>query len=310
MQAQWDAYRAPPPELHTEAPAPDDDGFPGCFSKSSTVSVQNKGVVQISEVDVRDPVLTASGTYQQIYALAHKNSNNHNATYTEREFLRIHTLQNFGSALEITGEHLIYVMGKDYPVRADSVQVGDTLVSAIYESGARVTKIETIYRADGLYAPMSPDGTIIVNGIVSSCYVALQQYPKSAGNGQYVMFADGESTGISQHTFAHMLLSPVRMACIGISSGVCDTFNDDGLAYFVQIGSAITNFACQQSALVQRILFLLFVGVFGTLFTLECVLGPTLSAFAIVIGLFAVARRFLPVSAGAHGHTTAKTKQL
>lgn len=218
-----------------------------------------------------DQVLTSSG-YQTMYALVHQNSEQQQSA----DFLQIYTDKNPGKPLEITGGHMVAVADKIYPVPALAVRPGDVLQSSEWpKEGMRVTKIKTVHRT-GLYAPMTTDGTVVVDGVVASCYVALAQ-----NQGEYLELQGGISSGLSQQLFAHMSLSPVRMACMGISMKICQAYDEDGMAYFARAGFALVDFWYAQALPVQILLLALFVLVWGFLFAIESMFGPKLSVLVI-----------------------------
>lgn len=224
----------------------------------------------MSKLEIGDQVQTAYG-YQPIYGFAHKD------TDMPVKFQRIYTKEK-ADPLEVTGEHLIFMAGEPHPVRADTVVPGAVL-STTDSAGASVTKIDFIHRY-GKFAPLTLDGTIVVDGIVSSCYVSLQHNsePNWVLGGKY-------NTPIAQHLLAHMGLAPVRLACMGISGEFCKSYNADGFSHFVEIGIALSDFINNQPMLLQSMLSIAFLVVFGFIYALECVLGPKLALFALALGL-------------------------
>lgn len=54
---------------------------------------------------------------------------------------------------------------------AKKVEVGDSLVDQTFKL-KQVTQIRTV-ELEGLYAPLSQSGTIIVNGFTTSCYAGI-----------------------------------------------------------------------------------------------------------------------------------------
>ena len=74
-------------------------------------------------------------------------------------------------------------------VRAEQVSVGDML------GDKKVTSIIST-KSTGLYAPITYDGSIVVNGIKSSCYVEMLDHVPA-----------------DQHHFVHMFFSLQRAAC-------------------------------------------------------------------------------------------------
>ena len=200
------------------------------------------------------------------------------------KFLRIYTKEQ-ADPLEVTGEHLIFLAGKPHPVRADTVAPGDVLSKAD-STGATVTKIDSIHRY-GKFAPLTLDGTIVVDGIVSSCYVSLQHNtePTWVLGGNFI-------TPIAQHLLAHMGLAPARLACMGISGEFCKSYNADGFSHFVEIGIALSNFIDNQPMILQSMLSIAFLGSFGFIYALECVMGPKLALFALALGVLVAIGKF------------------
>ncbi|CAB9497601.1 Extracellular metalloprotease [Seminavis robusta] len=246
-----------------------------CFSKLATVPVQFAGATEMSKLRIGDHVLTSSG-YAPIYGFAHDD------TTTKASFLQIYTENSSKNPLEMTGEHLVYLPNQSNPVRADSIKVGHVLANEA--DGARVTKIGKVTR-EGLYAPLTPDGTIVVDGIVCSCYVSLQTDEK-----EYVSLKGGFSTVFSQHVISHMWLAPVRMICLGVSTDLCDSFDgESGMAHFAELGFAIARHVQRQSFLVQVISLIIYLLVLVPLVALESIAGPRWSICVLGTGIIAAA---------------------
>jgi len=262
---------APSPTATVPIPVPAPSPTPAdndciCFSGMATVPVENLGPVPMSELTVGIKVLTTKG-FQEIYGFAHFN------TTTTTTFLRFQT-RDLQSSLEISGEHLVYIMGESQPVRAATVKVGDVLHDE--HVGATVTSVDTVTRM-GFYAPLTFDGTLIVDGIVSSCYASLQKDAR-----MYVELQGSIATWFSQHFMIHIFFAPVRMFCWG---GWCKSYDNSWLDPLVTQGLAVANFADKQRPSVQ----ILFVGihllVFGSWFLAEklCAYAFTLAALMLIL---------------------------
>ena len=162
----WLKYRIPnqptiapiavsyPPVAPTAAPTAD-DGL--CFSSQSKVLVQNVGEVPIHNLQVGTKVLTANG-YQTFYGYVHEN---HHAV---TEFLQIHTQQQQGKPLEVSKQHLVFLNDNTKPVPAHLIRPGDVLQNPLSTEGNVVQKVTTAKRK-GIYAPLTTDGTIVVDVI-------------------------------------------------------------------------------------------------------------------------------------------------
>jgi len=213
----------------------DDDGDGEvCFSGNMEVVVQGKGVVPMEALQVGDYVKIGSGeVFEQVYAFGHR------VPQKYAEFVQLHT--NAGTPLEMTGEHLVFVDGKTNPVRADSIKVGDVL-QAEGNNGV-VEKIELVTR-NGIYNPLTISGTIQVNGIAASSYIAFQKE-----NNEYAEFQGGIEV-MSHHDAAHIAMTPYRFYCTALAT--CD-INDasSSMPVYVSMGIELIQWSKQQHILVQ-----------------------------------------------------------
>lgn len=280
MHAQHSAFRfsttldSPGPTKSPGAPTPAPTcSSPACFSEMDTVSVQGMGAVKMSKLQLGDKVLTTRG-YQTIYAFAH------NDTTTRAQFLQIHTVGG-SKPVEVTENHLIFVVDKVHPIRAVSVRKGDVLKGA--QGALIVSKVERVER-QGLYAPLTATGTIIVDGVVSSCYIALDHHSTD-----YLKLTTGVSVPLSHHFIAHTWLSPFRVVCAGLYVDLCNSFDDDtGFARVAQAGFSVKESLDRQGFVVQIFLLLVFLLLFALMRAVEYVLGQDNRAvFSLLIGVLA-----------------------
>jgi Hint module len=130
-----------------------------CFSGETTVAVKRKGSILMKHLQIGDEVLTTSGNYEQVYSFGHR------LETTKAEFLQL-----LPSGLEMSRDHMVLVKGRFVP--ASLVQVGDLLESA----GGNFVTVDSIERVirNGVYAPFTTSGTIVVSNIKASTYVAFQ----------------------------------------------------------------------------------------------------------------------------------------
>lgn len=183
----------------------------------------------MKDLQVGDQVLTSSDSYASVYAFGHK------AVQEVGEFVQ------FNGALEMTGEHMVFLQGQSSPVRADSVQVGDVLKGA--SAGVPVTQIGSVVK-QGLYAPLTKDGSIIVDGIVASSYISLQ-------DSAHMVQVNGVDMPLSQHTFIHMSLAPLRMICSLVE---CTSLDEQGIFPYVAHGMKFIHWGQTQNLLVQLVI--------------------------------------------------------
>jgi Hint module len=243
----------------------------------ATVLVQNQGAKEMTHLRIGDKVLTSKG-YQPVYAFAHQDGQ------TQAEFLQIHTSQYPNNPLEITSQHMVFLVGKSNAVPAYTIQHGDLLQTSGFPNGAQVQKVKSIMRS-GLYAPLTRDGTMVVDGILASCYVATQK--NSEG---YVELQGGVSTGLSHHFFSHLTMTPVRLVCIGITKDLCKLYDPDGLAYFAKILLSSAQTADNWRFFIQLVLLPVYLACMGSLYALECILGPRFSVLVLVGATLATVR--------------------
>jgi len=190
--------------------------FPGglCFAGgSSTVQVQGKGIVPISELRIGDYVrvvdvddvggtgiisaIIDTITYEQVYAFGH-----YAPDTTSGDFVRLetnHSSSSSSSSIVLSPDHMIPIVkinsknkknGRPTTIQfvpASKVQIGDQVIvtrdddnddgvdDANTNSVVVVTAIQYQVQEKGLYAPFTKSGTIVVNTIVASNYVALNQ---------------------------------------------------------------------------------------------------------------------------------------
>ncbi|KAK6186136.1 hypothetical protein SNE40_008233 [Patella caerulea] len=139
-----------------------------CFA-SNTYVKKREGKVYIDTLKEGDEVLVIheDGTlgYSEIWCLAHKNPDK------ETTFLEIRTESR---QVQISPKHFI-VLGKGDTtdmVMANQVKAGDLLVVCDEDGHIGREPVLSIEEIDGkgIYNPFTKEGTLLVNGILASCY--------------------------------------------------------------------------------------------------------------------------------------------
>ena len=252
-----------------------------CFSEVTTVHVEGKGITMMKDLQVRDKVLVGNknnrAIYQSVYSFGHINK------LTPTEYLRLHT--GHTSPLEISAAHLLYVQGKEHPVRADSIRTGDMLLQVFPDaprSPVKVTKIDKVTR-NGAYMPLTKDGSIVVNGVLASTYVSIMDNAPAVVTKCLTM--------VSEDSLLHGWLAPYRMVCMGISSNLCrNDYNVDGISYWLAIGkyiAAVGNGWGSISQMLGIVVFGFFMAVFICVEDLMMFLGTPTGIGAALSVLFA-----------------------
>eukprot|EP00546_Thalassionema_frauenfeldii_P013976 CAMPEP_0178929262 /NCGR_PEP_ID=MMETSP0786-20121207/20464_1 /TAXON_ID=186022 /ORGANISM="Thalassionema frauenfeldii, Strain CCMP 1798" /LENGTH=388 /DNA_ID=CAMNT_0020605423 /DNA_START=61 /DNA_END=1224 /DNA_ORIENTATION=- len=186
------------PEAPTEAS--NEDGSI-CFSGEGEVRTKS-GFRRIDQLRLGDQIKTATGNYEQIYSFGHRAPNE-----------RTEFLQLLPTKLELSPLHMVFLQSGE-AVPASIIKIGDIL-----QSGDIVTGINTVKRT-GAYAPFTPSGTLVVNGVNVSNYVAFSESPTLVKIG---------SIKISYHAGAHAFQFFHRVYCLwdGCKS---ERYNQDGIS--------------------------------------------------------------------------------
>lgn len=200
-----------------------------CFSSENSVEVLGIGETAMDRLQVGDHVRTSNG-FSRIFSFGHMDRD------SDVEYLQIEA-RGLNQSLEITAEHMVFVGG--WPIRADSVQVGDRLDAPGHIGHHKVLSIQTVKR-QGAYAPITASGDIVVSGIHASSYVAPLQVPS-----------------LWQQAMAHALFAPHRLLCAVHWESCENESHRDGIA----IGTTypllrITSVLCELPFLLQMITIL------------------------------------------------------
>jgi len=186
---------APPP---TSAPLHEDKN---CFSGASTVELENGDLVALYHVQVGDRIKVDADTnkYESIYGLGHHDESSFG------DYLKIGWAAGF--FLEISPEHMLLVsskaghdtLGAFQMIPASMVQVGDKI--KVEGQPVPVSSISKTH-SQGLYAPLTYSGTIVVNGVQASQYISVQ-------NHKHLMIGS-LAVNLNYQWLTHTFLFPVR----------------------------------------------------------------------------------------------------
>jgi hypothetical protein len=217
------------------------------------------------QVDTGDKIHPAK--YEAVYAFALRDPE------LVTDFLQIFTTENgqHRPPLEITKLHLVHVEGHSYPVQASTIRSGDVLFG---DRGTRltVTNVKSVVRQDGAYAPLTPSGKIVVDGIQASAYASLQ---KDINRGEeYAELANSMILPISQQTVIHMHLSLYRMMCLGVSPSLCDNdISKSAQPAWVEWGIKLVALADEQIVPVQMVMGIFYLLAVLPFYAIEVTFG-------------------------------------
>lgn len=213
-----------------------------CFSGQSIVQVEGKGDVLMKDVKIGDRVLVDDDSYEEIYSFGHRHDTQ------EHDYLRL-----LPTRLEVSKYHMVFVQNRGM-VPAALLQIGDQL-----SDGAAISSIEIVSRR-GVYAPFSTSGTIMVNKVLASTYIAFQ-------NSEYLMIGTF-MTPFRYQWLAHTFLLPQRMWCQWFG-GHDETYSDNGISTWLERPFQFTQWMLKQSSLVTALLLIPCLVLLVTILVIE-----------------------------------------
>lgn len=187
-----------------------------CFSGGSVVEVVDRGLITMENLKINDEVYIGKGTFSRVYSFGHYNKE------TNGEYLQLFC-DGLDGPLEISKDHMLFVEGRG-AIPAAQISVGDSVLLGTGTT-TEVVRIGFIESA-GAFAPFTESGTIVVNGVVASNYVSLQDESE--------FFSIAGIKVASMHWLAHALQAPHRMMC-KVSASFCasETYSEDGISSWV-----------------------------------------------------------------------------
>jgi hypothetical protein len=246
-----------------------------CFSGDCELEVENKGPTKMTDLTLGDAVKVSDNKYEPIYSFGHKNGE------AFAEFFQIVT-EGDRKPLEISKDHMVKgESGRSVP--ASMIKIGDMLVTGSGNLVA-VKAIRTVVR-QGIYAPFTEFGSIIVNDIVSSIYIAYQ-------DSEYLKVA-GVETPFTYQWLAHTFNSAHRLAVMVGFTG--ETYTDAGVSRWVDIPQKCGSWLLDQHAIVAFGILVPSIALFGFVSVLEALFKSPLALATIVVGavtLFFTRRSF------------------
>ncbi|XP_063308741.1 sonic hedgehog protein [Pelobates fuscus] len=168
----------------------------GCFPALATVSLEGGGTKSVEDLEPGDRVLTADGQGRLVYSNFLMFIDRQESV--KKVFYVIETSQPRAS-IRLTAAHLLFVAqtqgnGNRFmkSVFASDVQPGDLVYVVNQKQGiASLEEVEVsnVHLAEdfGAYAPMTDEGTLVVDGVLASCYAVIEE-----------------------HNWAHMAFAPLR----------------------------------------------------------------------------------------------------
>ncbi len=193
-----------------------------CFSGANSVIVEGKGLVEMNNLQIGDKVKDASGNMVRVYSFGHYQQS------SSTKYLQIY-VKGLSRPLEVSNDHMIFVNGTAVP--AASLELGGKVdVVEPFKHEAQVQKIHLVVR-DGVYAPFTTSGTIMVSGVAVSSYVTLQE------NSSMLILGPWQSP-LSIHWLCHIFQTPHRLVCFVMGTDHCrkvETYTADGISNWAEM---------------------------------------------------------------------------
>jgi hypothetical protein len=199
--------------------------------------------VPVKNLKVGDYIKDGEESYSRVYAFGHYDDT------VKAQYLQIYTAYD-GVRLDplvISAEHMVFA-AENIAMPAGALKVGDSL---LLESGsmASVTKIKTVYR-QGAFAPFTYSGKLVVNGVVSSSYIAMDH-----------------GLPISHQWLAHLFQAPHRI-CTRLG-GCSESYTDDGLSTYVSGLYTGAKWWMKQAITIRVLVFIPVFLVFAVIAAIE-----------------------------------------
>jgi len=188
------------------AAAPEENVPLWCFPGDALVDVLDQGPTRMEELKVGDSIRTTGNNYERIYSFGHKQQDR------VAEFVELTTSSKH--KLRLTADHLVYEEQEGF-IPAYAVKTGHVLIVRDDDSEvpAEVTKISDV-KAKGVYAPFTPSGTLLVDGVLASSFIDL---PLSGLDSQWV---------------AHTGEFPHRFWCTVVTNCSSESYDKHGVNYY------------------------------------------------------------------------------
>lgn len=225
------------------APTPAPPSF--CFAGSSNVVLKNGGTVKMDQLQIGDLVQTGPNTFEPVYSFGHRDKDQNAA------FLKIVTSAE--SLLELSADHMIFIKDVGF-APASTLRKGDALITGqgheVIVKGVQSTK------SNGVYAPFTPSGKIVVDNVLASCFISF----------------DERTTLFSLFSFqwlAHSFEFPHRLVCHYMGSCPNESYTAEGISTWVNTSFRFASWVMHENGGVFKalclIMFVLLGFVFGVL---------------------------------------------
>lgn len=127
------------------------------------------GYRRIDQLQIGDYVAVKPNAFEPIAAFLHRDGNRNAPGF---QF----TTSN-GTVLTLSDEHLLFLAPERKAILAKHVKTGHRLFLAKNDDYVQESIIDVTRRdVEGLYSPLTPSGTILVNDVLVSCYSQIEDH--------------------------------------------------------------------------------------------------------------------------------------
>ena len=194
----------------------------------------------MKDLQLGDRVATSANSFARVYSFGHR------AASLGAMFIKV-----MPSMLEISANHMLFIEG-GRAVPASLLKVGDRLLK-----GEIITSIEQVERM-GVYAPFTLSGSLLVNNVTVSSYVAFQE-------SAFLKIGSVE-TPLTYQWLAHAFQTPHRLWC-SITKCTQESYSNGGVSIWVYGPLQFTNWWFRQNTFLMSFVL---VPVFILLIALSC----------------------------------------
>jgi len=140
-----------------------------CFASNSEVQLHTGSIKRMSELKLGDQVASGEGRFSPIIAFLHRDLD------TQAEYVALtYVVGEQQQTIELTADHRIFVWSNSVrkDVAASDVRVSSVLVVQGQKDQLLSGHVIAVSKRNlrGAFAPLTYDGTVVVNGVLSSCY--------------------------------------------------------------------------------------------------------------------------------------------
>lgn len=215
-----------------------------CFSGSSTVTVKGKGTIEMRALEIGDLIHVGNGVYETVYSFGHYQVDSNKA------LLQVQTADY---QMEISDDHMIYTQDRG-PIPAGLLVVGDYVLDA-QRKPVKVESISPVI-SQGVFAPFTASGNLVVGGILVSSFIAMDQSPTLTIGLIHV----------SYQWLAHTFEFPHRIYCALHGCGG-EAYDEHGINTWMPLGTAW--WLMTQGTLLKQLLLVALLLVLSLFYCVE-----------------------------------------